>query len=114
MSLSQTESVPVGAALEDVVGTSRQLVLNRIDLLQVEVEQLVEDVAVRLSAAAMATLLVALALIAGSVALVAWGTPYLGLAGAAGALAGGYALLALISGAFARGSRARKRRETLQ
>ena len=115
MSSSANEKVPVSAALDEVVGSTRQLVLNRIDLLQLEAEQMVEDVAMRLSAACMATLLMALALVAASVALVAWGTPYLGLDGAAGALAGGYTVLALISAAFARRRlRSRKQKEVLQ
>lgn len=107
MHASPEHPLPVREAFDDVVGTSRTLLLQRMDLLQLEAEHLVEDAAVRLSEASAAIVLGSLALLTGTVAVIAWGTPKYGLASSSGLVALAYGLAACI---FARHAQRRRRR----
>lgn len=108
MHASSNSPPPVGEALDDVVGTSRTLLLKRIDLLQLEAEHLVDDAATRLSEASAAIVLGSLALVAGTVGVVAWGTPHYGLAGSCGLVALAYSLTAFLFAQHAKRKRHRR------
>jgi hypothetical protein len=101
---------PVREALDDVVGSTRTIVLKRLDLLQLEAEHLVDDAASRLSEASAAIVLATLALLVGTVGLVALGEPHLGLPAASFAVAVLYGLSAALFARSAKRRRSSRRR----
>lgn len=94
--MADAPQVPVREALDDVVGTSRTILMQRLDLLQLEAERLVDDAATRVSEASMAIVLGTLSLLVGTVALVAWGEPHFGLASSSGMVSAVYGLISMI------------------